>query len=69
MGAVLLDPKSIATLQNLLKASSARALRETSAEFSAAFPDGGAASFRALSCLLVLLKVTVASRLGCDDHA
>lgn len=65
MGVTLLDPKTTAALQRLLEASAARPLRDTSAAFTTAFPDGGTTAFHALACLLVLLKVTVALAKSC----
>jgi hypothetical protein len=57
MGATLLDPHMIATLERLLGISPTRPLRDTATAFTAAFPDAAATAFQALACLLVILKV------------
>ena len=54
----LLDKHTEALLQMLLHASAMRPLRGTAAVFCAAFPAGGATSFHALACLLVVLKAS-----------
>lgn len=52
----LLDLKTVGILEKLLASSSKRPLRETSAQFAAVFPGGGATAFHALACLLAVLK-------------
>lgn len=55
--ASLLDERTVAILEALLRASARRPLRDTEAAFSAAFSND-AAKFHALACLLLVLRVS-----------
>ncbi len=55
--ASLLDERTVAILEALLRASARRPLRDTEAAFRAAFYND-AAKFHALACLLLVLRVS-----------